>query len=44
MHDGAVGFDRPFDDFIVVFEVDYNDLRVGAFWNGLSDTDVVIGL
>ena len=44
MHDGTVCLDWPFDDFIVIFEVDYNDLGVGAFRNGLADTDVVVGL
>lgn len=44
MHDGAVRFDRSFDNFIVIFEVDYDDLGVGAFRNGLADADVMVGL
>ena len=44
MHDGAVGLDRSLDNLIVVFEVHYDDLRVGAFRNCLADADVVIGL
>ena len=44
MHNGTVRLDRPFDNFIVVFEIDYDDLGVGAFRNGLAHTDVVVGL
>lgn len=44
MHDGAVRLDWSFDNLIVIFEVDYNDLGVGAFWNGLADADVMVGL
>ena len=44
MHNGAVGLDRPLDDFIVIFEVDYDDFGVGAFGNGLADADVMVGL
>ena len=44
MHDGTVGLDRPLDDFIIVFEIDYDDLGVGAFWNGLAYADVMVGL
>ena len=42
MHDGAVGLDRPLNDFIVIFEVDYDDLGVGAFRDGLADADVMV--
>ena len=44
MHDGTVGLDRSLDDLIVVFEVDYDDLGVGAFRDGLADAYVVVGL
>lgn len=30
VHDGTVGFDRPPRDFIVVFEIDDDDLGVGV--------------
>lgn len=44
VHDGTVRIDRAFDDFIIVFEVDDNDLRLIAFVEFLPDADVMIGL
>jgi len=44
VHDGTVGLDRSLDDLIVVFEVDYDHLWVGAFGIGLSYTDIVVRL
>lgn len=44
MHDGTVGLNRPLHDLIVVFEVDYDDLGVGAFRDSLADAYVVVGL
>lgn len=42
MHDGAIGLDRSLNDFIVILKVDDDDLRVGAFRNGLADADIVV--
>lgn len=43
MHNGTVGLDRSLDDFIVILEVDYDDLWLFTVGKGLSDTDVMIG-
>ena len=43
MHNGTVGLDRSLDDFIVILEVDYDNLWLFSVGKGLSDTDVMIG-
>ena len=42
MHDSTIGFDRPLDDFIVALEIDDDDLRIGTFRYGLTNTDEII--
>lgn len=42
MHDGTVGVDRSLDNFIVVLEVDDDDLGLVVFVDFLSDADIVI--
>lgn len=42
MHDSTVRVDRPFDDFIVVLEVDDNHLGLVIFAKFLANTEVVI--
>ena len=43
MHNGTVGLDRSLDDLIVILEVDYDNLWLFTFGEGLSNTDVMIG-
>lgn len=43
MHNSTVGLDRSLDDFIVILEVDYNNLWLFSVGEGLSDTDIMIG-
>lgn len=42
VHDSTVRVDRPFDDFIVVLEVDDNHLGLVIFAKFLANTKVVI--
>lgn len=42
MHDSTVGLDGPLDDFIIVLEVDDNDIGAGSFMCLLADANVVI--
>ena len=42
MHKGTVRLDRPPDDLIVVFKIDYNDFR-GGISDLLANTDIVVG-
>lgn len=43
MHDGTVRVDRALDDFIVVLQVDDNDLRFIFFAEFLPDANEVVG-
>lgn len=43
MHNGAVGLDGSLDDFIVVLEVDNDDIGACPLMGLLADTDVVVG-
>ncbi len=42
MHDGTVSIDRSFDDLVVVFKVNDDDLRFVIFADFLSNADIVI--
>jgi len=44
VHDGTVGLDRPLDNFIIVFEIDYDDIWAGTLMGLLANADVVVGL
>jgi hypothetical protein len=44
VHDSAIGVDGSFDDFIAVFEVNDNDLRLVVLVDLLADANIVVRL